>query len=91
MAKKKSIKTELKRSEGFVATPLKEVPGYKTSFKKSGVTYKVGDRVIVTYIDTVCQGTITNVLGSQFTIHDEEHAPYGKFFFYQGSKLQKIN
>ena len=85
--RKRSIKTELKRTAEFVSTPTSEIPGYKSSFKKGGVTYHIGDRVIAGVGDEAVEGNLTSVLGSQFTIHDPENAPYGKFFFYTGTKL----
>jgi len=58
------------------------------------VVYHVGDEVIVSSaaqgIDA-CRGEVISVLGSQFVIKSEEDAPYGRFFFYNGSKLTKVS
>lgn len=84
--RKRSIKTELKRTAEFVSTPTNKIPGYKTSFRKNKVTYNVGDIVIAGVGEEAVQGELTSVLASQFVITGEQ-CPYGKFFFYNGTKL----
>ena len=91
--KKTKVTTEIKRSEKFNPTPLDQIPGQKTSFRKGGTTFTIGDRVLVhnpTQSEEAIEGELTSVLGSQFVVTDPENAPFGKFFFYNGAKLTMI-
>lgn len=94
MPRKKKVKqvieekSELTQFRG--ATAAKDIPGYKTSFKKGGVTFSIGDTVLCTHADETHKGTLISVLSSQFMIESED-LKYGKFYFYNGTKIVKAS
>jgi len=92
MPRKKKVKEVPVPTESpkFVTTVGKDIPGYKTSFKKGGVTFSVGDTVICTHADETHTGTLISVLSSQFVIKSED-LKYGKFYFYNGTKIVKVS
>lgn len=86
--RKKSIEKESKPAAEFVSTPADKVPGFKTFFKKGKEKFHLGDTLIAGIGDEAYEGELINVLGSQFVIKGEQ-CPHGKFFFYNGTKIQK--
>lgn len=87
--RKKSVEKELKPTAEFTSTKKTDIPGYKTSFRKGGITYNIGDTIIAGIGDEAFEGQLSSVLSSQFVITNDE-IPYGRFFFYNGTKLQMI-
>jgi len=87
--KKQTPLVEVKTTAEFVPTPSSNIPGHKTSFRKKGVTYNVGDIIIAGIGDESVQGELTSVLASQFVVTGDQ-CPHGRFFFYNGTKLELI-
>lgn len=92
MPRKKKVKEvpAPKEPPKFAGTSAKDIPGYKTKFKKGGVTFSIGDTVICTHADETHKGTLISVLSSQFVIKSED-LKYGKFYFYNGTKIVKAS
>lgn len=74
----------------FVGTKTTEVPGYKKTWRKGGVTYKLGDEVYISSgADANVRCTLKAFLGSQIYVEGDDF-PYGKFYFYTGLKVKKV-
>lgn len=89
-------KTPVKRprKKAVEKKPVEEkkykIPGHKTSFKKGGKIYKVGDIVLCSSPnEDPFKGRLTSVLASQIVVQSDDNLT--RWFFYTGLKIQKVS
>ena len=95
--KEPAVKTPVRRprkktpEKKKVEEPVQfKIPGHKTTFKKGGVIYKVGDIVLCGGpAQDPFKGRLTSVLSSQIMVESDDNLI--RWFFYNGLKIQKVS